>query len=91
MSTLERLWAYALLTGAAAMAVFTVVTWSRGWIRNEEEGEIVYRKDHPRSSLSCNCCRSRASPSCCSLDYARLMDGSESLPSRAILRLKILS
>ena len=49
MSTLERLWAYALLTGAAAMAVFTVVTWSRGWIRNEEEGEIVYRKDHPRS------------------------------------------
>ena len=49
MSTLERLWAYALLTGAAAMAVFTVLTWSRGWIRNEEEGEVVQRKDHPRS------------------------------------------
>ena len=49
MSTLERLWAYALLAGAAAMAVFTVVTWRRGWIRNEEDNETVYRKDHPRS------------------------------------------
>jgi hypothetical protein len=49
VSTLEQFWAYALLTGAAAMAVFTVRTWSRGWIRNDEDDEIVYRKDHPRS------------------------------------------
>jgi hypothetical protein len=49
MSTLEQLWAYALLTGAAAMAVFTVLTWRRGWVRNEEDNETVYRKDHPRS------------------------------------------
>ncbi|HJS45358.1 MAG TPA: hypothetical protein VJ753_03055 [Rhizomicrobium sp.] len=48
MSMLERLWAYALLAGAAAMAVYTVLTWSRGWIWNQEEDEIVYRKDHPR-------------------------------------------
>ena len=49
MSTLEQLWGYALLTGAAAMAVFTVGTGRRGWVRNEEDDEIVYRKDHPRS------------------------------------------
>jgi hypothetical protein len=49
VSTLEQFWAYALLTGAAAMAVFAVRTWSRGWIRNDEENEIVHRKDHPRS------------------------------------------
>ena len=49
MSTLERLWAYALLAGAAAMAVFAVRSWSRGWIRNDEDNETVYRKDHPRS------------------------------------------
>ena len=49
MSTLEQLWGYALLTGAAAKAVFTVVTWRRGWVRNEEDDEIVYHKDHPRS------------------------------------------
>jgi hypothetical protein len=49
MSTLERLWAYALLAGAVAMAAFTVLTWSRGWIKNEDDDEIVYRKDHPRS------------------------------------------
>jgi hypothetical protein len=51
MSTLEQFWAYALLAGAAAMAVFTVLTWSRGWIRNDEEDEIVHRKDHPRSFI----------------------------------------
>ena len=49
MPTLEKLWAYALLAGAVAMAVFTFVTWRRGWIRNEEDKETVYRKDHPRS------------------------------------------
>jgi len=31
------------------MAVFTLRSWSRGWIRNDEDNEIVYRKDHPRS------------------------------------------
>jgi hypothetical protein len=31
------------------MAVYTVLTWRRGWVRNEEDDEIVYRKDHPRS------------------------------------------
>ena len=45
----ERLWAYALLAGAVALAAFTVLTWSRGWIRNDEENEIVYRKNNPRS------------------------------------------
>ena len=48
MSLLEQLWAYALLAGAAAMAVYTVLSRSRGWIRNEED-EIVHRKDHPRT------------------------------------------
>jgi hypothetical protein len=31
------------------MAVYAFVTWQRGWIRNEEDSETVYRKDHPRS------------------------------------------
>jgi len=29
--------------------VYAFVTWQRGWIRNEEDSETVYRKDHPRS------------------------------------------
>ena len=49
MSTLERLWAYALLAGAVAMAVFTLRSWSRGWIRNDEDNEIVHSKDNSRS------------------------------------------
>jgi hypothetical protein len=49
MSLLEQLWAYALLAGAAAMAMYTVLSWSRGWIRDDEEDTIIYRKDHPRS------------------------------------------
>jgi len=49
MSTLEQLWAYALLAGAGAMAVYTALSWSRGWIRNDEDDTIVHRKDHPRS------------------------------------------
>jgi hypothetical protein len=31
------------------MAVFTLRTGWRGWIRNAEENEIVHRKDHPHS------------------------------------------
>ena len=31
------------------MAVYTVLTWRRGWIRNEEDDETVHRRDHPRS------------------------------------------
>ena len=49
MPTLEKLWAYALLAGAVAMAAFTVLTWSRGWIRNEEDNETIHRREHPRS------------------------------------------
>ena len=47
-STLERLWAYALLAGAVVMAAFTAMTWSRSWIKNEDDDEIVCRKYHPR-------------------------------------------
>ncbi|HEX4636363.1 MAG TPA: hypothetical protein VH189_09290 [Rhizomicrobium sp.] len=49
MTILEQLWALFLLGGAAAMALFTLQTWSRGWIRNEEDNETITRKDHPRS------------------------------------------
>ena len=31
------------------MAAFTVLTWSRGWIRNEEDNETIHRREHPRS------------------------------------------
>jgi hypothetical protein len=31
------------------MAVYAVLTWRRGWIRNEEDDETVHRRDHPRS------------------------------------------
>jgi len=48
-AVLERLWAYALLAGAVVMAVYTLRTWSRGWIHNEEDNETITRKDQPRS------------------------------------------
>jgi hypothetical protein len=50
MGTLERLWPYLLFAGAGVMALVVIRTHMRGWIR-DEDGEIFYRKDHPRSFL----------------------------------------
>lgn len=48
MTVAEYIWAFVLLGGAIAMAVFTVCTWSRGWIR-DEDGETHHRSNNPRS------------------------------------------
>jgi hypothetical protein len=46
---LDRLWGWFLIGGSVVWAIYCLRVWRRGWIYDDEDDTIRYRKDHPWS------------------------------------------